>query len=348
MPKSPTQNPHFVLDRWLDILKDEPPRMVDTPVLHHYTDAFGVHGIITANCLWATATQFSNDKSEIDYAVSTAVEMVEETWGQKKICSSWEELLAAHLIKLFSSPLHTFGQPFIASFCEDGDLLSQWRGYGQGSGFSLAFSSLYQKEKFRLICKNGFRTMVKKVVYEPDKQRARFRFILRKLIKLVNGFPFAPTSAEGAAAHVELSLLLVLEMTDWACSVKHKSFSEEKEWRIITYPKRATLVGAKAPDYTGVLVRPTSRLLLPYMVFEPPSRKRLPLIEIRCGPSLFQEQSARAMNILLQNQGYTNLTVSLSQVAIPLQHRETHFLIRKPIKSRKRDKSVSTHDDQSP
>jgi hypothetical protein len=50
---------------------------------------------------------------------------------------------------------------------------------------------------------------------------------------------------------VELSLLLVLEMTDWACAVKHKAFSEEKEWRIITYPRRATLVGALPENYEG-------------------------------------------------------------------------------------------------
>ena len=56
---------------------------------------------------------------------------------------------------------------------------------------------------------------------------------------------------------MELSLLLILEMTDWACAVKHKAFSEEKEWRIITYPKGATLVGAKPENYEGVSVRPT-------------------------------------------------------------------------------------------
>ena len=44
---------HFVLDRWLDILKDEPSRMLDAPILHHYTDAFGVEGIVSSNVLWA-------------------------------------------------------------------------------------------------------------------------------------------------------------------------------------------------------------------------------------------------------------------------------------------------------
>jgi hypothetical protein len=159
--------------------------------------------------------------------------------------------------------------------------------------------------------------MVKRVVYDQDKQRERLRFILKRLIKLVSGFSFTPTSSKGASAHVELSLLLILEMTDWACATKHRAFAEEKEWRIVTYPKGATLVGTSPENYEGVSVRPTSKLLLPYMILEPPPRKRLPLIEIRCGPSQFQEQSARAMDILLRKHGYKKVPVTLS--AVPLR-----------------------------
>ena len=230
--------------------------------------------------------------------------------------SPWEKVLAEHLVQLFATPLHSFGQPFIVSFCEDGDLLSQWRAYGRTSGFSLAFGALSQGHNVHLICKAGFRTMVKRVVYDPDKQRERLSFLLRRLIKLVTGFSFATTSSRGASAHVELSLLLILEMTDWACAVKHRAFSEEREWRIITYPKDATLVGVKPENYEGVSVRPTSKLLLPYMILEPPPRQRLPLIEIRCGPSQFQEQSARAMNILLRKHGYKHLPVTFSGVPL--------------------------------
>ena len=91
-------NQHFVMDRWFDILKDEPPRMVDAPILHHYTDAFGIHGIISSNCLWATATQFSNDLSEIEYAVSIAIKIIKEMWGGKRKMSIWKKLLAKNLV----------------------------------------------------------------------------------------------------------------------------------------------------------------------------------------------------------------------------------------------------------
>lgn len=55
-------------------------------------------------------------------------------------------MLAEHLVSIFNTPLHSFGQPFIVSFCEDGDLLSQWRAYGQASGFRWR-SDLYVKTK---------------------------------------------------------------------------------------------------------------------------------------------------------------------------------------------------------
>jgi len=105
-------------------------------------------------------------------------------------------------------------------------------------------------------------------------------------------------------------------MTDWALAVKHESFSEEKEWRIVTYPKGATLTGMMADNYEGVSIRATSKLLLPYMSLEPLSGKRLPLIGVRCGPSQLQEQSARAMHILLRKNGYNNLPVTLSRVPL--------------------------------
>ena len=63
---------------WLDLLAGDPPRVSDAPILYHHTDAFGLHGILGSNSLGATAAQFSNDLSEIKYAVSVGIEIVEE------------------------------------------------------------------------------------------------------------------------------------------------------------------------------------------------------------------------------------------------------------------------------
>jgi hypothetical protein len=297
-------------------MEDESSRIPKVPILHHYTGASGAYGIISSNSLWATATQFSNDVSEIEYAAALAMTLIENMWGKKKKCSSSEKWLAEHLISLFQTPLHSFGQPFIVSFCEDGDLLSQWRAYGNSSGFSLAFSPLRKRSTMKLNSEHGFRTMMKRVIYDAKQQLNRLRLHFARLVQLVKEFDAGSRSGPSQKDRVEISLILVWTMTDWACSVKHPSFSEEREWRIITYPREATLRGSQPNNYEGVLVRPTRRLLLPYMVLEPAAGKQLPIAEARCGPSQFQEQSARAMEILLQRKGYSDVLVTQSTVPL--------------------------------
>jgi len=313
---SQASQPHFVLDQWLELVKYRRSTSSGAPILHHYTDAYGIEGILSSSTLWATATQFSNDLSEIEYAVSMAKQEVAKEIAKLRKMSPWREVLFGHLAHLLEIPLHTFGQPFIVCFCEDGDLLSQWRAYGKSSGFSIGLRLAEKRGELNLSCKHGFRTTLAKVIYEPSKQKARLRDTLSRFVALVDQFPFKPESSRGHDAHVELSLLLVLEITNWACIVKHSSFTEEREWRVITYPREATLTGTHPENFEGVSIRPTSTLLLPYMTLEPKPGARLPIVGIRCGPSRFQEQSARATRILLQKTGYKAIAIALSSAPL--------------------------------
>ena len=306
-----------VLRRWAHLLEDEPPRFMDSPILYHYTDSVGVHGILTSNSLWATATQFSNDLSELDYAAAIANQVTEELWGDRKFNNPWERFLVEHVRLLFATPLHVFGQSFIVSFCENGDLLSQWRAYGPRGGFSLAFKELYKSEEIALDAEHGFRTLLTKVMYEPSEQRKRLLFLLKNFMKLVQRFEFSVDSKKGHDAHRELGIILPLEMTNWATVVKHESFSEEQEWRITTYPINATFRRGEK-DFRGVHVRPTSKLLLPYMVLKPRRSKRLPVTGIRCGPGHFQDQCERALRILARNQGYKDVEITGSGAPLRL------------------------------
>ena len=289
--------------------------MQDVPVLYHYTDANGLCGIINDNCLWATATQFSNDLTEIEYAASIAQSVIEKTWQGKRNLGLWEEFLSDRVRGVFAPPLSAFNQPFLFSLCQNGDLLSQWRAYGLRSRFSLAFKPLWTGESVPLRCENSFRTLLRKVIYDPAHQKARLRFILKRLIKLVKGFPSKPTAAEERSIHAEMSLILILEMTDWACTFKHRAFSEEQEWRVITFPKFGFLFEAESEGLDAIMVRPKAELLVPYIILRPTS-KQLPLVEIRCGPSRFQEQSARAVNILLRKTGYATIPITRSEIPL--------------------------------
>lgn len=296
-----------VLARWFDIQEGEgePPKV---PILHHYTDAIGLHGIISSNSLWATAAQFSNDLSETQYAVSVAREVVTEVWPGKKNLTGWDQLLYEHVVQVFGDPPRDFSQSFLVSFCEDGDLLSQWRAYGRKAGFSIAFSSLMGGDKVLLRAGEGFRTLVRKVIYDPGFQRERLRLLLEKFVELVRGFQHPPNAAEGNTLHAELSLILIFELTDWACTVKHNAFSEEREWRLVTFP-----TFGESPD---VLVRPTPDLLLPYIELRPQRGRKLPVVEIRCGPSRLQQESAHAAGILLRRHGHAATQVTRSDIPL--------------------------------
>jgi hypothetical protein len=273
----------------------------------------GLHGIISSHTLWATAAQFSNDLTEIEYALATAREVSHDMWAGKTGLGEWEQMLRAHVGKFFGSPFPAFNQPFVVSFCEDDDLLSQWRAYGHRSGFSLGFR-LHDGESDLIHCESGLRTLLRRVVYDPLRQKERLRSLLENFIKLVNDFPDTPAFDEehGNHLHAELTLIMILEFTEWSSTVKHSAFSEEREWRLISFP--GLQMGVENP--AGVQIRATSDLLIPYMVLRAVKGTCLPLVKVRCGPSPLQRESARAVGMLLAKEGYGSVPIDCSIVPL--------------------------------
>ncbi len=105
--------------------------------LYHYTTINGLMGILPNSSIWASDARFMNDSSELSYATDLIVRVVDEEL-EKVADPALKELF--ELRRGFTA-IFDFGyepRPFIACFCEDGDLLSQWRGYARGqAGISL-------------------------------------------------------------------------------------------------------------------------------------------------------------------------------------------------------------------
>jgi hypothetical protein len=102
-------------------------------LLYHYTDLAGLTGIIESRKLWATHIRCLNDESEFRYGrqlLGSNVESIraefQDTYAVKVVFDSAVALAVA------PTSLDTF----VASLCEDGDNLGQWRGYG---GFAIGF-----------------------------------------------------------------------------------------------------------------------------------------------------------------------------------------------------------------
>lgn len=200
--------------------------------LFHYTSLNGLHGIVKSKSLWLTKAAYLNDKSELKHAIA-----IFQHEAQRAACNASESDIR-ELILTASRQLESFRQTniCIASFCEDGDLLSQWRGYGSsGPGVALGFSG----KALARVNGSGWARLFRCVYNHHEHNQ-----IIQDLIQiLVNSYKVAVkgVAAEGRAALRE-NLIGYFNTTflQVAPVLKSTYFSAEREWRIVTLPRSST------------------------------------------------------------------------------------------------------------
>jgi hypothetical protein len=92
--------------------------------LYHYTTADGLQGIVRHKAIWASDYRFMNDAKEFHHGL----EIFQEVLKSYRPTPRMSEIV--DIIRNYKP-----GPDFcvlIASFCEERDLLSQWRGYNGG------------------------------------------------------------------------------------------------------------------------------------------------------------------------------------------------------------------------
>ena len=141
------------------------------PILHHYTSAHGIEGIVRSQSLWATHYRSLNDLNEvvqlreplIDAILPRARAVVwehflKESFKAVILKHGGVEKVARHEAESVIDTVYDvtfkggttgepFADPYIVSFCThqnedyemENGLLSQWRSYAEGSGFAIIF-----------------------------------------------------------------------------------------------------------------------------------------------------------------------------------------------------------------
>jgi hypothetical protein len=225
--------------------------MPNIPVLFHYASQRGLLGIISSKKIWATNIMYMNDATELLYAIDIAQK------ATKKLLPHLEGREKAFLDK-FESDLEVlpeFGAKgvYISSFSEESDLLSQWRGYcSEGNGFSIGFdfnsklSTTILRQRLKLV----------KCEYIPEKQIDIIVGFLTEAVKTLQQYISTDKIVE-ISLHNTITLLKFIET---ASSIKHPSFAEEKEWRLVTGPISITSDEVK--------YRSSKTTLVPYFEME--------------------------------------------------------------------------------
>lgn len=265
---------------------------------YHYTDAAGLLGIIENSRLWATDLRFLNDPSEGGFLPERLLGLMSSKLGG---VSDIEKSIITGLEKALLNPRWNYST-FAVSFSTNGDLLSQWRGYGSfGKGYAVGLNLEGMLPHPQIASYYD-------VVY-GDKGLADLALDLLDLFVSATGEWGDKMLDEWAHT---LSVL--------SKSFKDPSYSEEQESRLVCsysddgknnfHNELPLKFRAKGSDVVPYI--PMSLDLL-----KDGDEPRLPLEHIVVGPGVDFERNYASINALLRAHSYNN--VKVQQSAIPFR-----------------------------
>lgn len=201
--------------------------------LYHFTDVGGLRGMVEKQKFWATHALAQNDASECEHGISVAEEHLKSLLNGDNYaegagppsridvgrdCETLKEKLRDGTMFSFNHADWKDG-PFIVSFCTEEDKSSQWLNYGRrGEGVAL---------KFNTGCLDSF---FGEAVYTPQVK-------LQKIVAPISHF-LQWTASEDTREVGAMHLRRLLQIQ--AALLKHHSFENEQEWRLIAAKKDST------------------------------------------------------------------------------------------------------------
>ncbi|MDY6949381.1 MAG: DUF2971 domain-containing protein [Pseudomonadota bacterium] len=293
------ENPLLALDATYTYLGGDsfrpPPR-----TLWHYTTIPALLGILRTGILWASDTRFLNDSGELKYAASLLDEMTERetfaNWGLRRpafidadMWSAVRRSVPRNGKTLMQTSLrwaHENTNTYIACFCEDENLLSQWRGYGsrQPVAIGLGIDALHAAAS-----DHGAR--IERCVYNRRMQQ-------KMVVESLGTYLQQLWDANGDDANDRtIAAAAAKSFLPYGPMFKHPDFSEEREWRLVVERQKHDLAGVYG-DFTASLA-PHFHIKLP-KPSGPISDPTTAIInDILVGPSPIQEATFDALSIEL-------------------------------------------------
>jgi hypothetical protein len=263
--------------------------------LYHYTQQSGFKGIVTDDVIWATHTQYLNDRREYSHAVDMVRDQIRaiRAFGDANLYDILQDMENG------LDGIETMNV-CVCSFSEERDSLSQWRAYsGHSSGFSIGFEG-----DFLAQVAGHEKWYLAPCIYDPDIQSDLVSALVQEVIE-------ENVARESAGTTEEVPLPpggnLNAYLHRYAPILKDHSFREEREWRLISYPLTCT---SEAFDF-----REGHSMLVPYFKL-PLGLKSIALAihEIVVGPTPYPDQSAMSTRSFLEHHLLRSVPVVASQV----------------------------------
>lgn len=306
-------------------------------IIYHYTSAEGFQGIIESGEIWLKNTEFVNDTTECKVLQEETDIFEEGELSFNRYIEKWWQSFKKDNDKESSNF-------YIASFSKKPDSLEQWRAYGnicigfdatllKKDGFSL-YECVYDKSKIKewMLKKAGAKEWM---LNEPDRTR---NYIAN------DGCP--TTCYDDGRRVAAFSLIFAASI-----KLKHFCYKNEEEVRLLAvsshyveYPNSPSLYDKEPPIHFQP--HPVIGVPVPYVKYftstqpegdcdssekykgktvpqikeekrekeKKQKRALLPIKEIQVGPTPHKEETRLACEILLQEKGYKDVQINVSEI----------------------------------
>jgi Protein of unknown function (DUF2971) len=264
---------------------------VKPSIIYHYTNAEALISIVTSSKLRASDAEFLNDAQEMQFGrdrlqrelIDTADTIRKDNEARAHFMLGAEKGLNSGL-SFF--PRNLRSTTFVACFCGNGDLLSQWRGYGAGNGVAIGFS----RKALQSQCDSTTRLV---------EVRYGDAAIDQMISEVLPGFGSTASKDSGAEEGEDDDLFArasnagyfatASQLYPALAGIKHEAFSEEREWRLLKM--------AKTEDEK---YRVGAHGIAPYISLE---FKKSAISEIVVGPGPHSKLRVRGVERLMKNSG---------------------------------------------
>jgi len=251
------------------------PSVPSDKILYHYTTQDGLLGILKSKQLWVSSIRHLNDAAEFNYTTAFVRDTVTLKFFQETgPLNAFYGAVLDGLERLAAMTL------YVGSFSQNGDVLSQWRAYTHsGIGFSLGFEyeylrALAEAQHYQFLRCN----------YDETEHRQVIAQLMDEASRMVN-------THEPHAVQLAISFFYD-RLIKLAAVLKHPSFAEEKEWRLISEPAFRHVEQA--------FFRPGKSMLVPFRSFDLTTEDRgmeMPVLYV--GPTPHMELSRYSVGQLV-------------------------------------------------
>jgi hypothetical protein len=277
------------------------PQLPET--LYHYTTARPLLNIFETRELWATNAAYTNDQTEILHSVRQLKQIAEENLKDRQNDPAADTMIQA------ADDFYTIVEAYLVCFCTHGDLLSQWRGYGQQGGYAIGFDTA----GFKPLLESG-RVQLMPVIYDIAEQDRLIRDLVTRWRAVFKDIPTADDNSQvrrlGAFLFAQCFAML-------AVALKSPAFAEEQEWRLVH--RRQVIL--EDPSGLRVRFRDRDSMVTPYVALSavPENAQTLSVSRIVVGPTKYPQLAGFGLARLLGTLGYKDDTVDIARSDVPLR-----------------------------